>query len=195
MAVQSVATHDRVRDERMAGVDAGEQDSGGQAETQQPDAGSDAEGKGNGEGEQAEAQAVAPVTVHASHLKLKAGQEHDVVDAHLTEELEGAVVSKEIEAILPHEDASHDESDDGRHSHLPEKQRREQDDAEHHREDPRGVGDESRCGQRHCQGGMEHDKLLRFGSKSAQRYTFFNIFLPLVPHYYRKCVILQTKTL
>ena len=58
--------------------------------------------------------------------------------------LEGTVVRQQVQPVLPHQHACHDEPYDGRDAQLPQQQRGKQNDAQHHREDLCRVGDERR---------------------------------------------------
>ena len=160
VTAETVASHYRIGDKRMAGIDAGQQDTGRKLVVQEPDTRGDAHHKGNGKGEHPEAQSVVAVVLHAAHLKLQSGQEHDVVDAHLPEELEGTVVRQQVQPVLTHQHACHDKPDDGRNAQLPQQQRRKQNDSQHHRKDPSRVGDEG-C-RRCCMEGTEEHHLLHF---------------------------------
>ena len=160
VTAETVAPHYGIGDERMAGIDAGQQDTGRKLVVQEPDTRGDAHHEGDGKGEHPEAQSVAPILLHAAHLQLQAGQEHDVVDADLPEELEGTVVRQQVQPVLPHQHACHDEPYDGRNAQLPQQQRRKQDDAQHHREDPSRVRDEG-C-RRCCMEGAEKYHLLHY---------------------------------
>ena len=93
----------------------------------------------NGKGEKAKSHAPAAVLLDASHVKLESGKEHDVVDAHLPEKLEGTVTFEDVEAVLPYQHARKYEADDMWDVQPPEKERGKENDAQHHEENPRGV--------------------------------------------------------
>ena len=144
VASQAVAPNNRIGDERMAGINAGHQEAGAHAQAQHPDTRNQAKHEGNGKGEDAETEALVAVVLNAAHLQLQASKEHDVVNAHLPENLKAPVVRQQIESIRPNEYAGHNKADDGRNPESPEQQRSKQNDAQHHKEYPCGVGNKGR---------------------------------------------------
>ena len=96
----------------MATVDTGHKDAGKDAKTQQIVAGKKSQNKGDQEGEQTEFQSVTPIMLHTAHVQLQSCQEHDVVDTHLTEKLEGAVPVQDVKAVLAHQHTSQNQADD-----------------------------------------------------------------------------------
>ena len=83
-----------------------------------------------------------PEMLHAAHLKLQTGQEHDIVDADLSEELEGGVTGQYIETMLAQQHTGQDETDDVRHVQTPENDGRQQQYEEHDEENPRRIGNQ-----------------------------------------------------
>ena len=100
----------------------------------------EAQREGNAEGEGAEVESAATIALHTAHIQLQAGQEHDVVDAHLAEDLERAVALQHMETVGTHQDAGQDEADDVRQVKPAEQHRRKEDDGQHHEENLRGIG-------------------------------------------------------
>ena len=117
----------------------------------------------NGEGEDAEAKPLTPMLLHTAHLQLQAGEEHNIVDANLSEKLERRIVGQEVEAILADKDACQDETNDRGNSESSEQQRCKQNDTEHHKEYPCGVGYE--CNTIHFRA-QRYEKYLEFQSFS-----------------------------
>ena len=94
----------------MAGEQTGEEQRGERAELQKMDAGIEAHDKGNTEGQQSEQHALPAVFLHASHVQLQAGKEHDIIDAHLPEQLKAAVSFQQVESIFSHQNAGNNQS-------------------------------------------------------------------------------------
>ena len=102
----------------------------------------EAHGKGYGERQPSEAQPTASVAAEAAHVHLQAGQKHDVVYAHLPEELERRITCQEVQTVLSDEHSGQYETNDVWHAQPPEHNRRQQYDEKHDEEDPRRVVDE-----------------------------------------------------
>lgn len=75
------------------------------------------------------------------HVHLKRGQEHDVVEAHPSEQLEAGVTRQYVEAILTHSHTRQHHADDMGDAKLAHDDGCQQNDEQHHEEDERGVGD------------------------------------------------------
>ena len=78
-----------------------------------------------------------------SHAQFQSGQEHDVVDAYLSEEFEGTVACQDVESVLADEDAGQDEADDVGDVKAAEQDGRTQDDDKDEEEYPWRVGHQS----------------------------------------------------
>ena len=98
------------------------------------------EDQGHETGEQSEDQELAGVAFDALHVHLKTGQEHDVVEAHAAEDLEGDVALKDVQAVFADDDACQHHTDDVRDAQLTHDNRRKEHDQQHDEEDHRGVG-------------------------------------------------------
>ena len=140
VTIQAVAPHDRIGDQRMTGIETGQQQTGGQTVVEQPQTRPQAEQERDGKGQDTETEPSLPVMLHAAHLQLQTGKEHYIIYTHLTEQLEGTVVSQQIEAVGTDKDACQDKTDDRRNTKPPEQQRHHQDDAHYHGEYPCRVG-------------------------------------------------------
>ena len=97
--------------------------------------------EGDDETQHSEFQSLAPVLCHAAHIKLQGSQEHDVVDAYLTENLKRTVAPEKVETMLAHQHACQNQTYYVGYAQPPEQQRCKQDDAQNHEEYPCGVRD------------------------------------------------------
>ena len=99
-----------------------------------------AEGGDDG-GEQSEDDKAARVLLHALHVHLESGEEHDVEHPHFSEQFEGVVTFQDIEAIFAYYDAGEHHADDMGDAQLAHDDGGKQDDAQHDEENQRGVSD------------------------------------------------------
>lgn len=60
------------------------------------------------EGDETEDDASCAVLLQSLKIHLQAGEEHDIVESHLAEELEAAVARQDVEPMLAHEDTCED---------------------------------------------------------------------------------------
>ena len=118
------------------------------------------------EGETAEAYACMPVSTETAHIHLQAGEEHDIVDADLSEEFERSIASQYIETMFTQHYTSQDEADDVRHMQTPEDDGRQQQNEQHDEENPRRIGDQ----RFHC--GAKVVKSLKFKGQSVKFLLF-----------------------
>ena len=86
------------------------------------------------------------MTAETAHVHFQSGKKHDVVDAHLAEQLEGSIARQDVQAMLAQHYTCQDEADDVGDVQPAQDNGCEQDDKEHDEEYPRRMCDE-RC---HC---------------------------------------------
>ena len=85
--------------------------------------------------------------LHALHVHLQTCEEHDVVESHSAEELEGVVALKDVESVFSDQDARQYHTDDMRDTQLTHHDRSKENNQQHHKEDQCGVGDGEICRQ------------------------------------------------
>ena len=91
-------------------------------------------------GEQAIDEQSPLVFLHALHVHLQGGKEHNVIKSHLAEQLKRRIPLQDIESILADEHASQYHSDDMGNTEFAHNDRGEEDDEQHYEEDQRRVG-------------------------------------------------------
>ena len=84
--------------------------------------------EGNGKGKQSEYRAQPTVSGKVSHVHLQSGQEHDVVNAYLAEQLKAAVAFQDVQSVWPYDDSCQDKSDDMRNMDALQQQRSKEND-------------------------------------------------------------------
>ena len=141
MGLQTVFRDDRVGYQRVRRHDAAEQQSGLTRIVEQVDAGVIDHDEGDKKREQSENRHFPEVLLGALHVHFKSGKEHDEIETHLSENFERGIALQYVQSVLPHQHAGQHHSDDVWNAQLGHNHRREQDDAEHDEEDPRGIGD------------------------------------------------------
>ena len=107
---------------------------------QQPDAHAEGEEEGNEAGEQTIDDEPRFVFLHTLHVHLQGGEEHDVVESHLAEQLERCISFQNVQSVFAHEDTRQHHSDDMGDSEFTHDDRGKEDDEEHYEEDQRRVG-------------------------------------------------------
>ena len=103
--------------------------------------------EGHEAGEQSEGDKPPRVLLHALHVHLQAGEEHDVVQSDASEEFERVVALQDVQSILADEHAGEHHADDVRNSQFAHDDRGKQDYQQYHEEYQRGVGDGEICYQ------------------------------------------------
>ena len=66
--------------------------------------------KGDKKGEQAQLKPSFPIMLDTAYVQFQSRQEHDVVDAYLTEQLKGTVAFQNVKAVFPHQHTGKDKS-------------------------------------------------------------------------------------
>ena len=140
-AGEAVAQHNGIGYKRVAGIHGRHQHRGSYAVAQQLRVGPVAYGHRYGEAQQAEHQGAPPDALHVVEVHLEARQEHDVVNAHLAEELETAVAIQHMKAVRTYQYAREYHAYNRGDVQAFEQHRRKEDDAEHGEEYPGGIGD------------------------------------------------------
>ena len=140
MARQSITPHDGVTHQRMARKDTRQQQRSRHLETEQPVTSGKAQHKRHQRRHTAEQTTAQLILFQAREVHLETCQEHDVVDAHLTEKFERVVPFQQVEAVLTHEHTGQNHADEMRNAQPRKEHRRQQNDGEHKEEYPRVVG-------------------------------------------------------
>ena len=104
------------------------------------DARHECEQKRHGIGEKSECEKPPAVSFHALHVHLKRREEHDIVESHLAEKLEGVVACQDVEPVLSHCHAGEHHAYDVRNAQLAHDYRRKEDNQQYHKENECGVG-------------------------------------------------------
>ena len=81
------------------------------------------EGERDEEREQTELQTAPSIVRHAAHIQFQRGKEHDVVDAHLSENLERTVALENVKSKGTYQHACQHQSYNGRNAQPPQQQR------------------------------------------------------------------------
>ncbi len=86
--LQSISRNDRIGYQGIGSHDAAQQEGSPDGIVQQPDAHAEGEEEGNETGEQTIDDEPRFVLLHTLHVHLQGGEEHDVIESHLAEQLE-----------------------------------------------------------------------------------------------------------
>ena len=95
--------------------------------------------KRNGEGQHTEHQRPAPVLLQVLQVHFQTGKEHDVVDTHLSEQLETAVALQDVETVLTDNHTGQNHADDVGDTQAAQQDRGKEDDHQHQEENPGGI--------------------------------------------------------
>ena len=159
--LQAIAADDGIGNERVRGHDTAQQERRRRRVVQQRDGHQVRQSQGHQTRQQSEDEEPLLVLLHALHVHLQSGQEHDVVETDAPEQFERVVALQDVQAVLPHDDARQHHADDVRNPQLAHDDRGKQDNEQHHEEYQRGVGyGEVRSQYRH------------FGCKVTQKNSF-----------------------
>ena len=102
--------------------------------------GPEADGQGKQETEHSQRQGGHLEFLYILHVHFERGQKHDIIKSHLAEQFETAVAVEHMETIGSDEYSGGNHAYDGRNPQPFEQHRREEDNAQHHEENPRRVG-------------------------------------------------------
>ena len=138
--LQTISGNDRVGYQGIGSHDAAQQKRCPGGIVQQPDAHAEGEEEGNEAGEQTIDDEPRFVFLHTLHVHLQGGEEHNVVESHLAEQLERCISFQDVQSVFTHEDTRQHHSDDMRNSEFTHDDRGKEDDEEHYEEDQRRVG-------------------------------------------------------
>ena len=138
--LQTISGNDRVGYQGIGSHDAAQQKRCPDGIVQQPDAHAEGEEEGNEAGEQTIDDEPRFVFLHTLHVHFQGGEEHNVVESHLAEQLERCISFQNVQSVFAHEDTRQHHSDDMRDSEFTHDDRGKEDDEEHYEEDQRRVG-------------------------------------------------------
>ena len=114
------------------------------------------------EREQTESEEAALVALYALHVHLQRGEEHDVVESDLAEQLERVVARKDVETVLADCYSGEHHANDMRDAQLAHDDRGKQNDEHHHKEYQGGVG------YREIAGKIGHELIVFLFAKKVQ---------------------------
>ena len=140
LALQTVAAHDGVGDERVRRHEAAQEQRREHGVMQQGYAGEVCQHERQRERQQTESEEAALVALHALHVHLQRGEKHDVVESDLAEQLERVVARKDVEAVLADCYSGEHHANDMRDAQLAHDDWGKQNDEHHHKEYQGGVG-------------------------------------------------------
>ena len=123
----------------MRGQDAAQQQRGWHGKMQGKARHKESQQSRHQEGEEAEAYTHTAMASETTHIHLQTREEHDIVDADLSEELKRGIASQHVETMLTQHHTGQDEADDVWNVQTPEDDRRQQQNEEHDEENPRRI--------------------------------------------------------
>ena len=134
-----VAPHDGVCHQGMRCQDTGEQQGSAQTETQQGHTYPHPDSKGDTEGQEAEQERLGKILLQVLQVHFQTGQEHDIIDTHLAEQLETTVPFQDIETILAYHHPGQNHADDMGDTQASQHDRSKKDNHQHQEEYPSRV--------------------------------------------------------
>ena len=141
MPRHAIAPHNGVCHQGVRCQNTGKQQRCAHTEPQQRHAYPHTDAKGDEEREHPEYKRLREVLLEVLQVHLQTGQEHDVVDTHLAEQLETAVALQDVETILAYHHAGQNHTDDVGDAQAAQEDRCKEYDHEHQEEYPSGVRD------------------------------------------------------
>ena len=131
--------------QRMGGIHGAEEHRRQHVEPQDEVARQDAEKERDDERQQPEEQSAADVEPQMVHVNLESGEEHEVEQTYLAENVEARVVVEYVEAIGTDDDAGHNHADDVWNLDFIEQQRRKEDDSQNDEKNRHRLSHQRRC--------------------------------------------------
>ena len=147
MSLQSVFAYDGVGDERVRRHDAAQQQGCRLTVAYDVHAAPVGQSEGDEEREESEEENLHPVALHSLDVHLQSGEEHDVIQTHLAEQLERTVALQDIESVFAHHHSGENHPHDMWDTQLAHDYRSRENDEEHHEEYRRGVRNGQIIGQ------------------------------------------------
>ena len=117
------------------------------------------------------------VPLHTFHVHLQSCQEHDIVYAHLSEDLERTASCKDIQSEGSHKHTCQHHAYDMRDAQLTHDDRSKEYDEQHHEENHRGIAYQGFCSQENCH---FECKVTIFLSRMALITRIFITFAPKI---------------
>ena len=105
-ARKAIAQHDGIGNEGVGGIHGGHEHGGRYSATQNQAVGGITQRHRYDEAEQSEGQGFAFDALHVLQVHLERSEEHDIVEAHLTEKLEASVAFEHMQAVGADKDTS-----------------------------------------------------------------------------------------
>lgn len=127
----------------MRGEDARQHEGSNRIAIQEIAYGEESNDKRHKECEQSELQTLGRIPGYTTHVQFQSGQEHDVVDTNLSEQLKRTVAFEQVQSILSYQHTSQNEAYDVWNMQLAEQKRGTEDDDQNEEEYPGRVGDQS----------------------------------------------------
>ena len=101
--------------------------------------------QGDKAGQKSEDQELVRFLFDAFRVHLQSGEEHDIIKAHASQDLERHVTFENVETIMADDDTCQHHADDVGDAQFTHDDRGEENDEQHHEEDQRGVGNGEIC--------------------------------------------------
>ena len=141
LPVDTVTNHNRIGYQSVRGIHTGQQHRSNQSVPQQVQVGPHTNTQREDKGQQAQYRSFHTDTLEIFHVHFQSGQEHDIIQPHLTEKLKAAVARQNIESMFPDNDTGQNHSDDVRNTQTFQDNRSKQDNYQHQKKDPRRISD------------------------------------------------------
>ena len=128
----------------MGGIHRRHQHAGRQTHAQRPHVYPQSEGKRQGERDETKGERDITVAHHVRKVHAERRHEHNIIETHLTEDLETGVAVEQVHTMRPDHHTDHNQPHNGGNTKAFEEHGREENHTQHHEEYPRRIGDGKR---------------------------------------------------